>query len=103
MAEELKKIKIKVHIAGRNYPLTVDATEEEAIRKAAKILTQKTEELQHLFTAQDNQDLLAIAALEFASLWIKTNNKEPDNQLQNQLENQIKTLLHQSENLIKSI
>jgi cell division protein ZapA (FtsZ GTPase activity inhibitor) len=103
MAEELKKIKIKVHIAGRSYPLTVDASEEEAIRKAAKILTQKTEELQHLFTAKDTQDLLAIAALEFASLWVKSNNKEPDNQLENQLEKQIKSLLQQSENLIKSI
>ena len=56
------KIKIKLSIAGRVYPMTVDAANEELYRVAAKRLNDKISEYTRI-PKLDAQDRVALAAL----------------------------------------
>lgn len=58
---------IKVSIAGRNYPLTVAANEEEFVRKAASRINDLLLSFQDNFSVKDKQDLLAMAALQITT------------------------------------
>lgn len=59
-------LSIKVTIAGRIYPMTVDADEEEKVRDAARRVDANLKELQENFAVKDKQDLLAMTALQMA-------------------------------------
>lgn len=61
------ELSIKVKIANRVYPLTVKATEEEGIRKAAESINHSISEFERLYDVKDKQDLLAMVALKIAS------------------------------------
>jgi cell division protein ZapA len=61
------EISIKVTIGDRQYPLKIDAAEEESVRKAAKLINEKSKFYQENFSVKDKQDSLAMAALEFAT------------------------------------
>jgi cell division protein ZapA len=77
MAESLK---IKVTVAGRVYPLKVkNANEEEGMRKAAIKINDLVTKYEQNYAVSDKQDVLAMCALQFASL-IEVNaiNKEED-------------------------
>ncbi len=63
----MSSLQIKVVIAGRTYPLTVSAAEEENIRKAAKNIEDSITLFQENYAVKDKQDLLAMAALQFAT------------------------------------
>lgn len=66
MAEPLK---IKVTIAGRVYPINVkNANEEEGMRKAAKHINDLVTKFEKNYAVSDKQDVLAMCALQFASL-----------------------------------
>lgn len=58
---------IKVHIAGREYPLTVPAAEADAIREAAVLIEKRMADFRAKYKVVDKQDLLAMAALHLAS------------------------------------
>lgn len=60
----MSELSIKVSIAGRFYPLTIDTSEEEGIRKAAKKINERVNYFKENYAVKDNQDLLAMAALE---------------------------------------
>lgn len=67
-------LKIKVTIAGRVYPIKVkDAKEEEGMRKAAKKINDLVTDFEKNYAVSDKQDVLAMSALQFASL-IEINN-----------------------------
>jgi cell division protein ZapA (FtsZ GTPase activity inhibitor) len=59
-------ISIKINIGDRVYPLKIQATEEEYVRKAAKLLNEKMGFFNSNFSVKDKVDGLAMAALEFA-------------------------------------
>jgi cell division protein ZapA len=61
------KLSIKVSIAGRIYPVTIERTEEENVRKAVKAINEKVSDYEKNFNIKDRQDLLAMALLDFAS------------------------------------
>ncbi len=61
------KLSIKVSIAGRIYPVTIERTEEENVRKAVKAINEKVSDYEKNFGIKDRQDLLAMASLNFAS------------------------------------
>lgn len=66
MAEPLK---IKVTIAGRVYPINVkNENEEEGMRKAAKHINDMVTKFEKNYAVSDKQDVLAMCALQFASL-----------------------------------
>lgn len=61
--------KIKVTIADRVYPLTIsNPNEEEGLRKAAKKINDLVAKFEHNYAVGDKQDVLAMCALQFASL-----------------------------------
>jgi cell division protein ZapA len=77
MAEPLK---IKVTIAGRVYPINVkNENEEEGRRKAAKHINDLVTKFEKNYAVSDKQDVLAMCALQFASLIeINAINKDQD-------------------------
>lgn len=70
------EISIKVTIGDRQYPLKIDSSEEEFVRKAAKLINEKSKFYQENFSVKDKQDSLAMAALEFASEVMSLNHSQ---------------------------
>ena len=63
----MSSLSIKVTIAGRTYPLTIERSEEEIIRKAAAEINKNIDSLKNNYAVKDVQDLLAMTALQFAT------------------------------------
>jgi cell division protein ZapA len=61
------KLKIKISIADRVYPLTIDPSREEGLRKAAKNIQDMIKQLEQSYAVRDKQDVLAMCALQFAA------------------------------------
>ncbi len=61
------KLKIKLSIADRVYPLTIDATQEEGLRKATKNIEAMIKKFEESYAVRDKQDVLAMCALQFAA------------------------------------
>ncbi|WP_047245885.1 cell division protein ZapA [Maribacter thermophilus] len=62
-----EKLKIKLSIADRVYPLTIDPSQEEGLRKAAKNIEHLAKKFEQNYAVRDKQDVLAMCALQFAS------------------------------------
>jgi cell division protein ZapA len=62
-----EKLKIKISIADRIYPLTVDTSQEEGLRSASKKIDTMIKEFEQNYAVRDKQDVLAMCALQFAS------------------------------------
>jgi cell division protein ZapA len=62
-----EKLKIKISIANRVYPLSIKQTEEEKIRKAAQRIESILKSFESRYAVQDKQDLIAMCALQLAS------------------------------------
>jgi cell division protein ZapA len=62
-----EKLKIKLSIADRVYPLTIDPGQEEGLRRAAKNIEQLAKKFEQNYAVRDKQDVLAMCALQFAS------------------------------------
>lgn len=62
----IQDISIKVNIGDRIYPLKIKASEEEYVRRAAKLLNEKMGFFNSNFSVKDKVDSMAMAALEFA-------------------------------------
>ena len=63
----MSKVSIKIVIAGRNYPLTINEGEEEKIRKAVEDINTNVQRLQESYAVKDMQDLLAMTSLQLAT------------------------------------
>ena len=62
-----EKLKIRVTIGDRIYPLTINIEEEEGVRKAVKRINNLADKFEKSYAVQDKQDVLAMCALQFAS------------------------------------
>ena len=62
-----EKLKIKISIADRVYPLTVDPSQEEGLRSASKKIDMMIKQFEENYAVRDKQDVLAMCALQFAS------------------------------------
>ena len=60
-------LKIKLSIADRVYPLTIQAHQEEGLRKAAKKIEAMIKQFEQSYAVRDKQDVLAMCALQFAA------------------------------------
>lgn len=67
----MDELAITVKIADRPYRMTVKAEEEEIIRKAARLINEKINEYANTYAFNDNQDLLAMVSLWFATTSLK--------------------------------
>lgn len=70
-----EKLKIKLTVADRVYPLTISPDQEASLRVSAKKIDEMTKQLEENYAVRDKQDVLAMCALQYAA------------QLENQLEN----------------
>ena len=70
-----EKLKIKLTVADRVYPLTISPDQEASLRVSAKKIDEMTKQLEENYAVRDKQDVLAMCALQYAT------------QLENQLEN----------------
>ena len=70
----MSELSIKVMIGGRSYPLTINRSEEEKIRKAVYEIDKNIKELKNNYAVIDMQDLLAMTALEYATDSVSKNN-----------------------------
>ncbi|MGA9639114.1 cell division protein ZapA [Flavobacterium sp.] len=61
------KLKIKISIADRVYPLTVELPQEEGLRSASKKIDVMIKQFEENYAVRDKQDVLAMCALQFAS------------------------------------
>ncbi|HMQ50004.1 MAG TPA: cell division protein ZapA [Saprospiraceae bacterium] len=57
---------ITILIAGRPYPLKINASDEPAIRKIVKEVNEKVNHFQLTYTNKDKQDCLSMALLTYA-------------------------------------
>jgi cell division protein ZapA len=62
-----EKLKIKISIADRVYPLTVEISQEEGLRSASKKIDTMIKQFEENYAVRDKQDVLAMCALQFAS------------------------------------
>lgn len=65
MSEE--EISIKINICDRFYPLRINASEEESVRRAANTINERAKYYIDNYSVQDKQDALAMVSLEFAA------------------------------------
>ena len=90
-----EKLKIKLSIANRVYPLTIEASQEEGLRKAAKNIEAMIKQFEQSYSVRDKQDVLVMCALQFASQTEqKTIDKENVNEHVEAKLNNINDLLH---------
>lgn len=68
----MNKVSLKVVVAGRTYPLTVQSTEVEKVQHAAEEINKAIKQLQENFAVRDMQDLLAMTALQLSTKGSKT-------------------------------
>ncbi|HZJ73975.1 MAG TPA: cell division protein ZapA [Perlabentimonas sp.] len=71
------KFTIRVNVADRYYPLKIDRSDEEKIRKAARLINEKVAQYKSRYTDRDKdfQDFLAMAALQFVIKLIDSENR----------------------------
>ena len=60
----MSKVSLKIIIAGRTYPLNVPVSDEEKVTKAAADINKAVEMLRKNYAVNDNQDLIAMSALQ---------------------------------------
>jgi cell division protein ZapA (FtsZ GTPase activity inhibitor) len=60
-----------ITIAGRTYPITVEAREEAFVNEAVTSINEHVSHLESRFAVQDKQDLLAMTALQFATQYLE--------------------------------
>ncbi|MCT4629457.1 cell division protein ZapA [Winogradskyella sp.] len=61
------QLKIKLSIANRVYPLTINPKQEEGLRKATKKIEAMIGQFEQNYSVRDKQDVLAMCALQFAA------------------------------------
>jgi cell division protein ZapA (FtsZ GTPase activity inhibitor) len=62
----MSKLSLKVVVAGRTYPLSVEEDEVPKVEAAAKDINKAVKMLQDNYAVKDMQDLLAMTALQLA-------------------------------------
>ena len=72
------KLSININIADRRYPLRIDRSDEEKIRKAAKIINDKV--------LQYKQDCLSMATLQFVIQMLEVEKRNDISPLVEELE-----------------
>lgn len=63
----MSKVSLKVVVAGRTYPLTVQESEVDKVHRAADDINKAIKQLQDNFAVRDMQDLLAMTALQLST------------------------------------
>ena len=87
-----EKIKIKLNIADRVYPLSISPNQETSLRASAIKIDSMTKQLENNYAVRDKQDVLAMCALQYAA--------ELEIQLQNKIESEPSDKVNELINII---
>ena len=88
----MTKLSLKVVVAGRTYPLSVDESEEQRVQKAAGDINKAIKLLQDNYAVKDMQDLLAMTALQLASKPTSGKSESIDDSVLKEIESSLKSL-----------
>lgn len=90
------QLKIKLSIADRVYPLTINPSQEEGLRSASKKIEEMIKRFENSYAVRDKQDVLAMCALQFAAqVEQKAIDKDTDSQQIEEKLNALNNLLHE--------
>jgi cell division protein ZapA len=81
------KLSINIRIDNRGYPLLVNREDEEKYRLAAKLLNDLILQYRGLFSDKDSQDILAMAAFQFALKYLDKKKDAESVELINEIKN----------------
>ena len=70
------KLSIKLNIGDKFYPMRINRDEEELIRKAAKIISDKLNQYRKKYAQRDIVDLLAMTALQYTKDFLEREERE---------------------------
>ncbi|MDO5510112.1 MAG: cell division protein ZapA [Weeksellaceae bacterium] len=89
-----QSIKMKIAIAGRQYPLTVAAHEEALVRTAGKQINDMIKKYDEEYDVKDKQDALAMLALQSFTAQLSQNKEiaAEDTNLNEQLQSLVRML-----------
>ena len=62
-----EKLKIKIPIANRVYPMIIEPSKEQGLRLASQKINNLIKKFEQNYSVQDKQDALAMCALQIAS------------------------------------
>ena len=68
----MEKLSIKISLANRLYPMNVDSSEEVLVRLSASKIEKILKNLKERYSVKDDQDLLAMCALQLCVKLEKT-------------------------------
>lgn len=74
------ELSIKIRISDRDYPMRVDASEEERIRVAGKLINEKLKHFREQFGIDDKQDLLSMTVFDAVMDKLKATQTTTDNE-----------------------
>jgi len=67
-------LNIKINIANRTYPMTINRDAEENIRKSVKKIEERLKFYEKNYAIKDRQDLLAMCLIEIATKFESVSN-----------------------------
>jgi cell division protein ZapA (FtsZ GTPase activity inhibitor) len=76
------ELSISLTIAGRSYKLVIEKDHEALFRKSAKLIEKRMKDYSGSYAYKDNQDLLAMVALEYATLHLRDEQESEVSQTQ---------------------
>ncbi len=71
-------LSIKIKIADREYPMKVKPEDEEKVRNAGKLISEKLRSYREQFGIDDKQDLLAMVAFDSVVDKLETEKQEKE-------------------------
>ena len=85
----MDEFSISLTIANRPYRLVINKELEELFRRAAKLIDKRSKEYSSNYAYKDNQDLLAMVALEYTTSFLQNERllTDEDQKMEKQLEN----------------
>lgn len=95
----MAKLSLKVVVAGRTYPLSVDESEEQRVLKSANDINKAIKLLQDNYAVKDMQDLLAMTALQLASKSDSTKSEGVDLSIVKEIEDKLQSLSDELDDL----
>ena len=85
------KLKIKIPIANRVYPMIIEPSKEQGLRLASQKINNLIKKFEQNYSVQDKQDALAMCALQIASSRIQK--KIDDDEILDTIEMKINDLI----------
>jgi cell division protein ZapA len=95
----MAKLSLKVVVAGRTYPLSVEEHEEQKVIDAARDINKAIKLLQDNYAVKDMQDLLAMTALQLASKKESASSEKKESINTEEIETQLKSISEELDEL----